>query len=55
MANQRALNREKADTSSKRNNDLKVKMKKGYFQMGKINLELAEQGLKAEKEAYKFV
>ncbi|SJZ34417.1 hypothetical protein [Selenihalanaerobacter shriftii] len=35
--------------------DLKIKMKKGYFQMGKINLRLAEEGLKAEKEAYEMV
>ncbi|MCK8824124.1 hypothetical protein [Fuchsiella alkaliacetigena] len=31
---------------------LKSKMKKGYFQMGKINLELAEEGIKADKKVY---
>ena len=42
----------KNNTRQELTDKLKSKMKKGYFQMGKINLELAEEGIKADKKVY---
>lgn len=56
MTNQRAIKWGEDDNSSTESkNDLRVKMKKGYFQMAKINLELAEKGLKADQEVYELL
>lgn len=44
------------DTDSSVEDRLEVsEMKKGYYKMGKINLKLAEEGLKAEEEAHKVI
>jgi CopG family transcriptional regulator/antitoxin EndoAI len=51
MVNQRALG-QKTSNNEDTKERLKFEMKKGYFKMGEINLQLAEEGLKAESEAY---
>lgn len=45
-----------ADIDSSVKDRLEInKMKKGYYEMGELNLKLAEEGLKAEEEAYKAI
>ncbi|ADL13587.1 hypothetical protein [Acetohalobium arabaticum] len=45
-----------ADVDSSVKDGLRIsKMKQGYYEMGEINLKLAEEGLKAEEEAYKAI
>ncbi|SEM48477.1 MULTISPECIES: hypothetical protein [unclassified Candidatus Frackibacter] len=56
MANQQFLSKKEVNNADEEcKGSLKLKMKKGYFKMGKINLKLAEEGLKADKEAYERV